>query len=384
MKNKNLLLTTLFSIIFLLSCSKNDDNAIDGSEDNAVMSISKEMLDFGTKTTTLGLDIENKGKSDLEFSIAEIGDWVTFSPNSKTVAPGEITTVIVTINRSEITEPIDQNIVIISNVGSQDFSIIVKKPMDIGVLEVSQELLDFGQTFDQKTFVISNTGTASFDYTLSGSFSWLTVSDPSGTILPGQSKTITIDIDRSKVFGEISEILTVSTDVGEEPITIKVYEPINYGTVATCDRDMEIVVKKVEVFDNKLYIDIRLINNGVGYDQFRFGTFNGAIGNDIISNATDDQSTTYLLQFVYASVRERVMSISLNGEKANGQNSLSQIGQISMAGGGASVDGQIVIEGLDPNATVMKKIVIGTAVYSLYDISLDRDCFILNDVPIIR
>ena len=340
----------------------------------AKMILSKTTLDFGQSMTKMSFDITNEGKSDLEFAFAELGDWITFLPDTATIIPGGFTTVIATIDRSKITQAINQNLTITSNVGSLELPVIVQETIEAGVLEVSETFLDFGEKLLEQTFVISNTGTAPFNYTLKATNTqWLKATNPSETVLEGESITVTLIADRSLVFGDVSETLTVSTDVGEKNITLNIYEPINYGTVESCDKSIDISVIKTEMSGNDLYIDIKLTNNGDAIQQFRFGTSN-LTANTTVAHAIDSEGNTY-----YLGKLNKKMTVEFNGVIAN----TDRFSSMPLMGGGASLNGQIVITDVNASATLMKSVVVATYAYNAY-IDFDKDSFTLSNIPIIR
>lgn len=197
----------------------------------AVMTLSKSTLDFGETNTTLSFDITNSGNADLDYTIPSLGDWITFSPSSKSLSSGSTTTVIATIDRSLISSSINQTMTVSSNVGSQEITVIVTKPIEVGVLSVSTSSLDFGESYNQLTFTIKNSGNADLNYTIPSLGDWIVFSPSSNNLVAGSTSTITATIDRTKITSSINQTLTISSDVGSHDIAISVTKAIEIGVL---------------------------------------------------------------------------------------------------------------------------------------------------------
>ncbi|MFR9543493.1 MAG: carboxypeptidase regulatory-like domain-containing protein [Rikenellaceae bacterium] len=197
----------------------------------AVMSLSKSTLDFGETNTTLSFDVTNSGNADLDYTIPSLGDWITFSPSSKSLSAGSTTTVIATIDRSLISSSINQTMTVSSNVGSQEITVIVTKPVEVGVLSVSTSSLDFGENYSQLTFTIKNSGNADLNYTIPSLGDWIVFSPSSNTLAAGSTSTITATIDRTKITSSLSQTLTITSDVGSHNIEISVTKAIEIGVL---------------------------------------------------------------------------------------------------------------------------------------------------------
>ena len=329
------------------------------------ITISKTNLSFGEDNTTLSFDVSNTGNANLEFSIGEVGNWISFSPAKGTIVAGKLMTVVATIDRSKITESINQNIAITSNAGSKELSITVVKPIDVGVLEVSTLSIDFEKIHNQKTFIISNSGTASFNYQLKGNYPWLTVSESSGTVLKGQSKTITIYANRNKIFGEVSEILTVSTDVGEKKITIKANEPINYGTIIPSTSEHKYTITNITTSaQGDLTISFTLQNNG-GDMNIDFG------GNNSI--ASDIEGNTY-----YADYPHMQILCTLAGQEADNNDV-----RVTLLGNTKS-KGTITIKGVPAGVSHINVLKLRADEYGYNGPSFSDEFVVFKNIPVIR
>jgi len=90
------------------------------------------------------------------------------------------------------------------------------------VLEIDVTALDFGETETSKSFNITNSGSDTLIWSLSEDEEWITVDITTGSLEAGISKTVTVEVDRSKVFtfGEFDAIITVSSNGGDAEIEV--------------------------------------------------------------------------------------------------------------------------------------------------------------------
>lgn len=341
-----------------------------------VLSVSTSSLDFGENYSQLTFTIKNSGNADLNFTIPSLGDWIVFSPSSNTLAAGSTSTITATIDRTKITSSLSQTLTITSDVGSHNIEISVTKAIEIGVLNVSTTSLDFGETLDVLTFTISNTGTADFDFGIwLVKPDWLSFTCNSTTVNAGESQVVTVKLDRTLLYGDGEVTCEVRTDVGSEYITISAYEPISYGTVSSCDRDIVISVTDVYVSGTTAYIDFKMINNSADtYSAFRIGQ---PLSDKMYT--VDDSSSTY-------SFDNKNMSITVEGKTISyylGYSNYKYV-QNSLMGNGASLTGTIKITDLNTTANQFTIINVGTYAYSTSGNQIDETSFTLYNVPIIR
>jgi hypothetical protein len=158
------------------------------------MDVTPTLLDFGTTTGILSVEIRNSGKGELSWNIVEDLPWLSVNPTSgKTTT--EVSTVTVTVDRSLITEESKVgSFVINSNDGSRTVNVSVGKP--VPVMSVTPATLDFGETETEKSVNISNVGVGTLSYTATSAQSWITLENGTGS-LTTDTKIVKVTVTRA-------------------------------------------------------------------------------------------------------------------------------------------------------------------------------------------
>lgn len=184
----------------------------------AALEVSPATLDFGNTSTTLTLDIRNKGNAVLKWEASEDAAWLTCIPSSGEIQSGESATVVVNVDRNGLERgAYSQTIAIASNGGSE----VVKVNMTVqGVsYSISPESLDFGSVSSSMQMTLTNTGTGSLSYTLTPTKDWVKVSRSSGTF--STSEIVTVSVDRGG-FSEGNYEAAINVRVNDETKTVDV------------------------------------------------------------------------------------------------------------------------------------------------------------------
>ena len=129
-------------------------------EQGPELNVSTGILNFGTASNSLTLNISNSGVGTLTWTITSNASWVSVNPlNGST--ENETDVVTVTVNRSGMSYGTHyETITIASNSNSKTINIIMVVPNpNAAQLTVVPIELDFGNTETTMTFNISNTGT---------------------------------------------------------------------------------------------------------------------------------------------------------------------------------------------------------------------------------
>lgn len=88
-------------------------------------------------------------------------------------------------------------------------------------LEVLQKTLDFGNDATTLTLDIKNVGTATMSWSISEDVSWLSCVPTSGSIIPGGSASVVVNVDRQDMgIGNHSQTLVVTSDGGSDVIVV--------------------------------------------------------------------------------------------------------------------------------------------------------------------
>ncbi len=162
------------------------------------MEITQAELDFGTQSTTLSLDISNTGYAVLKWEISENVSWLSCTPSSGSIQPGERSAVVIHVNREGMDRGnYSQTFSIASNGGSK----VIRVSMSVeGItLSVSPESLDFGPTGTVLPLTIHNTSSRTASYTLSTSNTWIKLAKKSGTLSPSSDEQINVSVDRAEM-----------------------------------------------------------------------------------------------------------------------------------------------------------------------------------------
>ena len=139
--------------------------------------------------------------------------------NAKTTdSPDEI---VVTINRAGLSQgTYTDQISVSSNAG--DATVNVSLEVGAGpVLSVSSTQLDFGDNLTGLSFYISNTGSGSLDWTLSGSASWLGIVPVSGSTT-SETDQIDVNVYRTGLAaGHYSAQIVVASNAGNAIVNVE-------------------------------------------------------------------------------------------------------------------------------------------------------------------
>lgn len=97
----------------------------------------------------------------------------------------------------------------------------LEKVVEKAEISVSPRSIDFGTTHSELSVTISNGGKASAEWSVDlGDNHWLSVSQTSGTILPGKSQSVTFKADRGKVAEQKSVVVNLHADGNIIPLTV--------------------------------------------------------------------------------------------------------------------------------------------------------------------
>ena len=187
----------------------------------AEMKIEPTSLDFGYTSSELPLTISNIGNAELNYTVSGISaDYIMVSPMEGTVAADGNQILQEKLNRE--TMPENVNTLFVISDGKKQESITVKAVKPVAKMEISPLSLDFGEDATERTFTISNTGTADLVWNITVLNGYgLNVSDVSGVIEPSRSKQITVTLDRSIMPETIDAIIEISDGINKNTVSVK-------------------------------------------------------------------------------------------------------------------------------------------------------------------
>jgi hypothetical protein len=189
------------------------------------LDVTPTMLDFGTATNIIPVEIRNTGKGELTWSVVEDLAWLSVNPTTgKTTS--EVSSITVTIDRSLITEDRKTGTFIInSNSGSKIVNVSVNKASS--VLSITPTTLDFGDTETEKSINVSNAGVGTLTYTATSAQSWITLENGTNSVTT-DTKIIKITVSRAGLSpnsysGDI--VINSNSNSITVPVSMRVIQP---------------------------------------------------------------------------------------------------------------------------------------------------------------
>ena len=190
----------------------------------ASFKLNVDYLDFGTNLNSLPFKISSTTNSlPVNWSVTNSNSWLSATPNSGTLQPGQEIVVTVVIDRNQIQQSITANI----TVESEGQTVVL--PVNVTVsgssgpkLQVSTNSIDFGTSANALPFYVMNSGPASTSLHWVCSpinVDWLILTPTSGDT-PGAGQTaVMATIDRNKIDGIVSTQVTISGAGSSETIS---------------------------------------------------------------------------------------------------------------------------------------------------------------------
>ncbi|MCK5740081.1 malectin, partial [bacterium] len=202
-------------------------------ENEPVLSVAPDTLDFSSVMDTLAVLVTNTGRQTLNWSVSEDPDepWLTkVLPTAGSLPPGANQAVSVIVDREEI-ETIGEyftRLNFASNGGSRSIPIRVKKPGP-PLLLVTPLTLDFGTSESMMTFKVKNDGGDMLIWSAGENpdQTWITaITPPAGELGPDDSRTVSVRISREEMdVGEYSGIIRIVTETDSAEIDVQMEVP---------------------------------------------------------------------------------------------------------------------------------------------------------------
>ncbi|MBT6871296.1 MAG: hypothetical protein HOA66_07575 [Candidatus Marinimicrobia bacterium] len=188
--------------------------------------VSTSTLDFVETESQISFTISNSGTSELIWDLSIEDSWVSTNLTSGTVTTNT-ETIMVNVNRSGLSpNTYTSSISIQSNGGNQTLTIIMIVPDGPSpTLSINPTNLDFGYTDTQLSFIISNIGEESLNWSISSNQSWISLWPNSG-LTTTEDDEILVNVDRTDLlFGAHSGNLDITSDGGNEVVSINLSIP---------------------------------------------------------------------------------------------------------------------------------------------------------------
>lgn len=240
MKTYIISVTLLFSLLILLfsSCKKADRPA--------ELHTDSTQIDFDKYTDTKYFTIVNSGNSTMDFQVSTSDAFINVSPSSGFLGFNEVAKIQVDVNRNILGTGLHTgSLLVSSNGGTRIIDVQVYNPMpDPPVLYWDIDYIKIAANQNSDYITIANDGEEILEYELSSAASWISFSQSSGSLTPGQEKIVYVNVDRGGLSPNLyNSLVNISSNGG-------------YGQVMI---DMEVDVYSVTFF-NPTYtpIDMRV------------------------------------------------------------------------------------------------------------------------------
>ncbi len=216
--------TNTKSVNVLAGQAASGDIHLTPEKKDAEITITPSSLNFGTTQEEMSVTVTNNGNTETEWTL-ELGSnsWLSANPKAGRIGSNKTQSIVFSVNRDKLGET--KSVVVNLSAFGNSFPISVscspkggKKPE----MSVSPTTLDFGDTAQEQTLEIKNTGEVNLDWKIKGITSdCITVSESEGTVAPAGKKVVQVKLDRSKMTGDLNTSFIVSDGTKEEPVTLK-------------------------------------------------------------------------------------------------------------------------------------------------------------------
>lgn len=198
-----------------------------GSEDNPVLAVTPEVLDFGTDRNSLTLTISNAGTGILDWQIQVPSEgWVSVNQASGTVVNTPVN-IDVRVNREKAPAGEQEvKLVVTGGDGSRREVIIRLDNRQVARLSLSPTSLSFGQTSTSQQVTLRNDGGQPMTWNATTAQTWITIAPASGTMQPGDQQTVTVTISRQgQPPGTIQGTVDFTSSGGSESVNVQATVP---------------------------------------------------------------------------------------------------------------------------------------------------------------
>ena len=217
------------------------------------ISLSDNVLNFGTEYSSLTFDIKNVGNAgNVNWNITGIdADWIKVTPTAGTTAMSKSSAVKVDVDRSKLDVGQHSTTILVNAEGeSLKVTINIEKGAE-RYLEVTPSALALGTNDSGTLSIMSHNGSTVYKIYGNGDFSWASVSKSEGVIPefnPNDAstiETITINVNRTGLAaGDYSFTLIIRSDLEDYtvPVTMTVEENQTSGgsdaEIISCNDDL--------------------------------------------------------------------------------------------------------------------------------------------------
>jgi hypothetical protein len=181
------------------------------------LTLSDDLLDFGTSVAEKVITISNTGKQTLNWNLAKEQNWMIINKENGELMEGESEDIKVQVFRSGLS-PGDYlgNLEFTSNGGQKNIPVKMTVAATPLLLQ-STQFLDFGYDTKQLSFEIDNIGNATLQWQIETDVNWITVVPTSGT----DGASVTVFVNRDHVSdGSYNGNITINSNGGVGVIAV--------------------------------------------------------------------------------------------------------------------------------------------------------------------
>ena len=203
---------------------------------NPQLTVTPDLLDFGSSTDTLMLRLGNSGTGRLSFTLEKNADWLELSL-SEGVLRGQADA-----DQSGGTEATQEDITAVAKrsglaPGTYEDDIRIRTDTDSitmvhiqmavsdDALKVSTFTLDFGRETSELTFTMTNDGTQPVLWEAAGSGNWITVVPDTGTITDTQDISVRVTRDSSLFADLYTGSVDITSTGGDASVEVRMEVP---------------------------------------------------------------------------------------------------------------------------------------------------------------
>ena len=187
--------------------------------------VSPASLALSVEELSAAVFVTNAGGAPLSWSW-EGPSWASVEPAAGTTAAGATATVVVTPDRSALSDGTHSATLTLESDGGRRTVALTVAVASPARLAVSPLQVDFGSTTTSSSVTISNTGGRALAWTAGESAAWLTASPTSGTLAPHSHATVQLFADRGgSTAGTYVETLSIESGTGAAPVEVRMTVP---------------------------------------------------------------------------------------------------------------------------------------------------------------
>lgn len=201
----------------------------------ASLSIQPESLDYGESINENSVKLVNTGSGLLKWSISEYPTWLTIQPTKGEISSSQSAIIKLTAIRKDLKpNTYKDSVNISSNGGDKELPVSIKIAEPPPSLSLSTTILDFGDTNNNATFIISNKGGDWLNWNIDGDIpKWLNISDSKGELSSGNSITINLNVVRNELSSDkYTYYLSIASNGGNKSLMVTMNIPESPPTLS--------------------------------------------------------------------------------------------------------------------------------------------------------